>query len=83
MNTVQRLPRSTGDLPKRPRDANSSTVYPMERANVSRNDPQPEEHASFSIMESMERFLTLKHFISCPPMSSMKSTSGSKWRAAV
>ena len=51
-------------------------------AKVSIKEPQPEEHASLSMMESTAPFLILKHFMSCPPMSMMKSTSGLKWAAA-
>ena len=54
MNTVQRVPRSTGDLPNSPFFANSSTEYPIDRANVSMNEPQPEEQASLRMMLSME-----------------------------
>ena len=50
----------------------------MDFAKVSINEPQPDEHASFSIMLSIAPFLILKHLMSCPPMSMIKSTSGRK-----
>ena len=74
MNTVQREPKSTGCLEKSPFWENSAISYPIDRAKVSINEPQPEEHASFNIMLSMESFFTLKHLMSCPPISRMKST---------
>ena len=46
------------------------------------NEPQPEEQASLSMMLSMAEFLILKHLMSWPPMSMMKSTSGQKKDAA-
>ena len=46
-------------------------------------EPQPEEQASLSMMESTAPLRILKHFMSWPPMSMMKSTSGFKWRAAL
>ena len=55
----------------------------MDLAKVSMKEPQPEEHASLSMMESMAPFLILKHLMSWPPMSRMKSTSGQKYLAAV
>ena len=51
-------------------------------AKVSINEPQPEEHASLRNMLSILPFLILKHFISWPPMSMIKSTSGWKKDAA-
>ena len=83
MNTVHRLPRLTGARAFNPYFANSSTVQPIDSANVLRKDPQPDEHASLSIMLSIAPLRMLKHFMSCPPMSSIKSTSGWKYRAAV
>ena len=47
------------------------------------NDPQPEEQASFKSTVSTEPFLSLMHFMSCPPISSTQSTAGSKKAAAV
>ena len=78
MNTVQREPSSTGCCANRPRRENSSISMPIALANVWMKEPQPDEQASLSMMESMTRFFTLKHLMSCPPMSMMKSTSGLK-----
>ena len=78
MNTVHREPRFTGFWVKRPSLAKSSMLYPRALAKVSMKDPQPEEQASLSMMESTAPLRILKHFISCPPMSMMKSTSGWK-----
>ncbi len=50
----------------------------MERANVSINEPQPDEQASLSVMESIAPARILKHLMSCPPISMMKSTFGRK-----
>ena len=83
MNTVQRLPRSTGRSANRPSWANSFTSYPSAWAKVCRKLPQPEEQASFRKMLLMAPSSILKHFMSWPPMSMMKSTLGRKWRAAV
>ena len=47
------------------------------------NEPQPDEHASFKSTVSTEWLRSLMHFMSCPPMSSTQSTSGSKNSAAV
>ena len=46
-------------------------------------EPQPEEQASLSMMESTAPLRILKHFMSWPPMSMMKSTWGSNFLAAV
>ena len=53
INTVQREPKSTGFSANKPRDAKSAISYPRASANVWINEPQPEEHASFSIILSM------------------------------
>ena len=82
IKTVQRDPRSTGYWEKSPRSAKSAISYPIDLAKVSINEPQPEEQASFNMMLSIELLRTLKHLMSCPPMSRIKSTSGSKCRAA-
>ena len=83
INTVHRLPRFTGASAWSPFSAKAATSKPMDLAKVSIKDPQPEEQASLSIMESMAPFLILKHLMSWPPMSRMKSTSGQKCLAAV
>ena len=78
MNTVQRLPRSTGCSPFTAAAANSCTVMPMESAKFAMKLPHPEEHASFRLMCSMMPPRTCRHFMSWPPMSRMKFTSGTK-----
>ena len=83
MKTVHRLPRLTGASANSARSANSAAVRCMERAKVSMKEPHPEEQASFSMIRSTAPFLILKHLMSCPPMSRMKSTSGRKNFAAV
>ena len=44
-------------------------VYKRQAENVCKNDPQPEEHASFKKISEIAPFSILKHFISCPPIS--------------
>ena len=83
MNTVHREPRFTGFWVNSPRRAKSAILYPSALAKVSIKDPQPEEQASLSMMESTAPLRILKHFISWPPMSMIKSTSGWKWAAAL
>ena len=83
INTVQRVPKSTGRRAVRPRRANSCAVRPRVWAKVSMNEPHPEEQASLSTIESMTPSRTWKLFMSCPPMSSTNETSGRKCRAAV
>ena len=76
MKTVQRLPRSTGALDATAALANSWTVRPIESAKLSMNEPQPDEHASLSMMCSITPLRTRRHFMSWPPMSRMNCTSG-------
>ena len=76
MKTVQRLPRSTGCSAVRATFANSWTVMFMESAKLAMKEPQPEEQASLSMMCSMTPSFTCRHFMSWPPMSRMKLTSG-------
>ena len=83
MNTVQRVPRSTGCRANKASSANCAAVKPKELAKFSRNEPQPEEQASFSMTLSTVPFFRRMHFMSCPPMSSTQSTCGSKNAAAV
>ena len=64
MKTVQRDPRSIGCLDFKANSANSSMVYPNDLANVSRNDPQPAEHASFNEMFWIISSLIVIAFIS-------------------
>ena len=83
IKTVQREPRSTGRSARMPFTANSSTLISHAEAKACKNEPQPEEQASFKKILSMAPPRILKHLMSCPPISMMKSTSGSKARAAV
>ena len=83
MKTVQRLPKSAGASANKPSFANSALVSPNVSAKVCRNEPQPDEHASFKYRLSMSPFLIWKHLMSCPPMSMIKSTSGRNFFAAV
>ncbi len=76
MNTVQRLPRSTGAVAPTAAAAKSRTSMPMESAKLSMNEPQPLEQASLSMIDSMTPSRTRRHFMSWPPMSRMNSTSG-------
>ena len=72
---VQRVPRSTGFCALSASCANSWMGIPNEKANVCRKLPHPEEHASFSMIPSTTPFLIRRHFISCPPISMIRSTS--------
>ena len=54
-----------------------------EAAKVDKNEPQPEEQASFNWMESIIPSLMCMAFISWPPISRIKSTSGLKNLAAL
>ena len=83
MNTVQREPRLTGFLANRPILEKSAMLEPRALAKVSIKEPHPEEQASLSMMEYTAPLRILKHFMSWPPMSMMKSTSGLKWAAAL
>ena len=76
MKTVQREPRSTGSVALVAAVANSRTSIFMESAKDAIKEPQPAEQASFSMMCSMTPSLTCRHFMSWPPISRMKSTSG-------
>ena len=76
INTVHLEPKSTGFLARRAFSVNSPTSIPILWAKVSRKLPQPEEHASLSKMELITPSSTFIAFISCPPISTIKSTSG-------
>ena len=54
----------------------------MDWAKVCRNEPQPAEQASLTLMESMAPPRMRKYFISCPPMSMTDVTSGLSRAAA-
>ena len=58
--------------------ANSEMLRFIDVANVSRNDPHPEEQASFKRILSIFPSLILRHFMSCPPISKIVSTPGQK-----
>ena len=45
-------------------------------AKVCRNEPQPDEQASLTAMESMTPSVTARYFISWPPMSMTAVTPG-------
>ena len=64
INTVQRLPRSTGCFAKSASCAKFLTLQPRASENVCKNDPQPDEQASFKKMSEIAPFSILKHFIS-------------------
>ena len=83
MNTVQRVPRSQGCAARQAIAAKSCTVTPSDLANVSMNEPQPEEQASFISMRLTTPPSTNMAFMSCPPMSRMNDTSSAKCLAAV
>ena len=69
MNTVHREPKSTGCSEASAACVNSSMVSPIDRAKVCRNDPQPEEQASLTAIESITPLSTARYFMSWPPMS--------------
>ena len=66
-----------------PMAALAEDVQAPEGPAPSMNEPQPEEQASFKNRLSTPPFLILKHLISCPPISIIKSTSGRNFFAAV
>ena len=76
MNTVQRLPRSTGRSAYSAASANSPISRPMDRAKVCRKEPQPAEQASLTLMESMASPLMRRYFMSWPPISMTEVTPG-------
>ena len=82
MNTVQRLPRSTGAVASVAARAKLATSEPIVSAKVCRNEPQPDEQASFTAMESITPSLTRRYFMSCPPMSITEVTPGASASAA-
>ena len=77
MNTVQRLPKSTGFSAWIAVLANSETSRFRPVAKLSMKLPQPDEHASFSMIWSITPSFTRRHFMSWPPISRMNSTPGS------
>ena len=83
IKTVHLEPKSTGLFAFIASLTNSDISKFKLLANVSINDPQPEEQASFSMILSIEPFFILMYFISCPPISTILVTSGSNCFAAV
>ena len=79
MNTVQRVPRSTGCFGSTgPASAKACASMSRFSAKVWMKEPQPDEQASFSMMLSITPLLIRRHFMSWPPISMMKFTSGRK-----
>ena len=64
MNTVHRVPRSTGASDARAEAAKDSTSVPMDAAKVCRNEPQPDEQASFTAIESTAPLRIRRYFMS-------------------
>ena len=76
INTVQRLPRWAGLFDANALSAISETSIPRLTAKFSRNEPHPDEQASFSIMFVITPSFSHIAFISCPPISSINVVSG-------
>ena len=64
MNTVQRLPRSTGCSASRLIAAKLRMSVSMPAAKVCRKEPHPDEQASLTLMESMTPSTTRRYFMS-------------------
>ena len=82
MNTVQRLPSTAGFFERKAESAMSWTLIPRFEAKDSKNEPQPDEQASFTTMSVMMPSSSQMAFMSCPPMSKMKVASGTQLVAA-
>ena len=82
MNTVQRLPSTAGEVERIAASAMPETGMPSDAANPSRNDPQPLEQASLTMMSVMMPPSSQIAFISWPPMSSTNVASGTNLVAA-
>ena len=76
INTVQRLPRFAGRSARNAASAISFTGICKVSANFSKKEPHPDEHASLSIILVTTPSATQIAFISCPPISRIKLTSG-------
>ena len=76
INTVQRLPKSAGCCERNAASAMRSTGMPSAAAKPSKNEPQPDEQASFSVILVTTPPSIHIAFMSCPPISSTKLTSG-------
>ena len=83
INTVHLEPKSTGFFASSASFTNSDISKFRLFANVSINDPQPDEHASFNMILSIVLFFSFMYFMSCPPMSTILVTFGSNFFAAV
>ena len=82
MNTVHRVPRSTGEADSMAMRAKERTSVPIVCAKVCRKDPQPEEQASLTEMESTAWSRMRRYFMSWPPMSMTEVTPGQMNSAA-
>ena len=83
INTVHLEPKSTGAFDSIAACTKSWIDMFKLFANVSMNDPHPDEQASLSIMLSITSPFILMYFISCPPMSMILVTFGMNFLAAV
>ena len=83
MNTVHLEPKSTGLFDFIASSTNSSIFKFKLFANVSINEPQPDEHASLSIILSIAPFLIFIYFMSWPPISTILVAFGINFLAAV
>ena len=75
INTVQRLPKTAGFLDANAFFAISFVGICKEDAKFSRNEPHPEEHASFNKIFVITPSSNQIAFISCPPISKIKEAS--------
>ena len=82
MKTVQRLPRSTGACEANPTFAKLRTSVPIVEAKVCKNEPQPDEQASLTEIESTAPLRIFRNFMSWPPMSITLVTPGQTSAAA-
>ena len=83
MNTVQRVPRSTGDPAYSASFTKSASGMFRDSAKFSIKEPHPAEQASLRLILSMTPLRMRMHLMSWPPMSRMNETRGSKKAAAV
>ena len=82
MNTVQRVPRSTGAAEVSALAAKVWISVSMLAAKVCRKDPQPDEQASLTAIESTAPPRIFRYFMSWPPMSITEVTPGATFSAA-
>ena len=76
MKTVQRLPSMAGDFDENAASAMSLVCIPRLPAKFSKKEPQPDEHASLTTMSVTTPLSTQMAFMSWPPISKIKLTSG-------